>query len=168
MTLTRTCGEHFWPLRYRDDFSAFTNRMMRLETNWPLAGSRWDQYEADHWKHICRWASMRSQTLWRTVEGLMLYLPALECFHQMVRDKNCGVNPSKLLWDAHEAFTCMVCMQNYASFNAGQYLHADELLKRFQRDTRDEIDSRSAPESFQIAFIDYKDKATVGRRLGSG
>ena len=34
------------------------------------------------------WASMRSQTLWRTVEGLMLYQPALDCFNQMVEREN--------------------------------------------------------------------------------
>ncbi|CAJ1419139.1 unnamed protein product [Effrenium voratum] len=130
--------------RYHRDFTAFTSRMkaLTLTPRWPDAGTRWDQYSDSNWESLCKWASMRSQTLWRTVEGLMLYLPALECFHQMVEHEN---KKSKLIWDPAEVFTCMVSMQAYAFFNADQYNHTEQLLQRFKR-------------SFQIAFIDHESK----------
>ena len=36
--------------------------------------------------------------------SLRLYLPALDCFHQMVGQQN---RSSRLRWDAREVFTCM-------------------------------------------------------------
>lgn len=99
------------------------------------------------------WASMRSQTLWRTVEGLMLYQPALDCFNQMVEREN---QRSLLLWDSYEVFTCMVSMQMYAFFDDDQYRHTEELLERFQRPDRA---GQTPWQSFQIAFIDSKEKA---------
>ena len=73
--------------RYHDDFVHFTNRMKSQQADWPDYGTNWEAYQDEHWKHICFWASMRSQTFWRTVEGCMLYLPALERFHEMVKDR---------------------------------------------------------------------------------
>ena len=99
------------------------------------------------------WASMRSQTLWRTVEGLMLYQPALDCFNQMVEREN---QHSRLLWDSYEVFTCMVSMQMYAFFDDDQYSHAEKLLERFQRPGGA---GQTPWQSFQIAFIDFKEKA---------
>ncbi|CAE7941580.1 fksA, partial [Symbiodinium sp. KB8] len=131
--------------RYHDDFLAFTSRTKGLDRSWPDAGSRWDQYTAPaHWEKLCGWASMRSQTLWRTVVGLMYYLPALECFHQMVKERNKD-SAMAPVWDPTEVFTCMVSMQMYAFFEDVQYEHTEILLRKF-------------PRSFQIAFIDHEGK----------
>eukprot|EP00434_Breviolum_minutum_P041306 symbB.v1.2.036746.t1/scaffold5257.1/size29319/3 len=128
--------------RYHAEFIAFTNRLKAQHVDWPDIGTNWDSYNEEHWKHICLWASMRSQTFWRTVEGCMFYLPALERFYEMVS----GIKGEKLLkWDPSAVFTCMGCMQNYANFKPEQFDHADQLLKRF-------------PRSFQIAYIDHEAK----------
>ncbi|CAE8602284.1 unnamed protein product, partial [Polarella glacialis] len=84
---------------------------------------------------------MRSQTLWRTVAGMMLYLDALECHRRVDNRRH---SESRLLWDSSEVFTCMVAMQMYASFKPHQLEHTERLFQKF-------------PKSLQVAFIDSKE-----------
>eukprot|EP00931_Biecheleriopsis_adriatica_P094429 TRINITY_DN6808_c0_g1_i5.p1 TRINITY_DN6808_c0_g1~~TRINITY_DN6808_c0_g1_i5.p1 ORF type:complete len:876 (-),score=146.68 TRINITY_DN6808_c0_g1_i5:164-2791(-) len=114
---------------------------MAADRSWPRAGAKWNEYGAEHWQRLCGWASMRSQTLWRTVVGMMLYLPALECHRQIDRPR---FKQSKLLWDASEVFTCMVAMQMYAFFKEHQLEHTERMFQKY-------------PRSLQVAFIDVED-----------
>eukprot|EP00435_Cladocopium_sp_Y103_P061950 s1579_g23.t1 len=143
--------------RYHEDFVAFTNRMKSQFHDWPDYGTNWAAYQPKHWKHICLWASMRSQTFWRTVEGCMLYLPALERFHQMVEHIH---QDKKMGWDATEAFSCLGCMQRYADFKDHEFAHAEQLLQRFDRRLRGQ---RQAKQSFKITYIEHKPRASGWR-----
>lgn len=124
--------------RYHDEYQAFVARQRAF--GW--TSSRWQQASAKDWEQLCEWASLRSQTLWRTVEGMMLYLRALE-IHHLINYK--CIAESSMAARSSEMFTCMVSMQMYAFFKPHQYAHVELLLQKH-------------PTSFQIAFIDYEDK----------
>lgn len=130
--------------------------MARSDPDFPQSVTRWDSYREKRQKdEVIMWAALRSQTIWRTVEGLMLYLPALNCFHEMVKGRE-RFPGDRLRWDVHEVFTCTVAMQTYSSakFKAHNYRHAHELLDTFRRKlTQAERDQGGVPQSFQIAFI---------------
>ncbi|CAE8584857.1 unnamed protein product [Polarella glacialis] len=127
--------------RYHSEFLAFTSRAINEYAPWPRAGNKWHEYSDEHWVKLCGWASMRSQTLWRTVAGMMLYLDALECHRRVDNRRH---SESRLLWDSSEVFTCMVAMQMYASFKPHQLEHTERLFQKF-------------PKSLQVAFIDSKE-----------
>lgn len=101
------------------------------------------------------WASMRSQTFWRTVEGCMCLAHVLIASGCQVLSASPGTVPSN--GRAHQpslqvevgcfrsgtpfskpssslkVFTCMGCMQQYAYFDRTKLDHADQLLLRFPR-----------------------------------
>jgi hypothetical protein len=97
--------------------------------------------DIDPWSSICEWASMRSQTLFRTVAGMVLYHHALDC-HFEVQKESATVLSSR--WNAGELFTCMITMQRYPEFKADDLKHTNAMLEIF-------------PSSFRIAFIDTTD-----------
>jgi len=134
--------------RFDEEFRSFTSRMQANSTckhiQWPQAGSEWGAYGDEEWEKIAAWASMRNQTLWRTVAGMTLYHLALDCHNQVQREANSKLSSSEV-WDASELFTCMVSMQTYAFFNDEQYKHTNKMLDKF-------------PKSLKIAYIDIEDK----------
>ncbi|CAE7353955.1 ABCA1 [Symbiodinium natans] len=132
------------------------------------AGKVWGKYTDEHWEKLSGsaacvsfWASMRLQTLFRTVAGMMLgaymhhvdvncrllvavvlhYHQALQCHFEAQGDRR-----SKLgqVWDPSDAFTCIVAMQMYAFFNPMQLKHTNIMFRKF-------------PRSMKVAFIDYED-----------
>lgn len=128
--------------RYPDEFAAFTERKQESMS----IGSRWTTYQAEHWEKLCVWASMRNQTLWRTVAGMSLYHSALDCHYRIQGDKLCSMSKA---WDPSSCFTCVVSMQMYKYFNPTQLAHTNQMLEKF-------------PNSLKIAFIDSEDKGPGG------
>ncbi|CAJ1393426.1 unnamed protein product [Effrenium voratum] len=124
-------------IKYVDEFQ-------NLAQNWNVPGGvrNWSRYSPEQWKETCVWASMRLQTLWRTVAGMCKYHDALVLHHELQ-----GTNSSGLLWredDTSEMFQCLVSMQMYAYFTAVQREQVNEMLERF-------------PPNLKIAYIDHSD-----------
>jgi len=130
--------------RYEEEFRAFTSRMSHLNSSWTRAGTAWSEYTSQDWDKLCAWASMRCQTLWRTVAGMTLYHQALDCLHRLQGDRGCAMG-QRDVWKVSEVFTCMVSMQMYPFFTPVQLEHTNRMLEKF-------------PESLKIAFIDFEDK----------
>jgi len=128
--------------RYPDEFAAFTERQQEAMA----IGTHWTTYQDRHWEKLCVWASMRNQTLWRTVAGMSLYHSALDCHYRIQGDKHCSLSKA---WDPSSCFTCVVSMQQYKFFNATQLAHTNRMLEKF-------------PTSLKIAFIDSEDKGPGG------
>ena len=91
---------------------------------------------------------MRLQTLWRTVAGMMLYHPALQC-HYEVQGVGRIVGERKpalaQVWTPNDCFTCIVSMQQYANFEPVRYKHTNQMFAKF-------------PSSLKVAYIDQKDR----------
>ncbi|CAE8613004.1 unnamed protein product [Polarella glacialis] len=132
--------------RYEDEFHAFTQKMMAngAAEEWHAFGSQWSRYSDKQWDKICVWASMRMQTLWRTVAGMCLYHPALQCHYEVQGDRRSRLGQPGI-WDPSDCFTCLVSMQNYKFFNPIQLAHADQMFQKF-------------PSCLKVAFIDCEDK----------
>eukprot|EP00930_Biecheleria_cincta_P034274 TRINITY_DN23700_c0_g1_i1.p1 TRINITY_DN23700_c0_g1~~TRINITY_DN23700_c0_g1_i1.p1 ORF type:complete len:1961 (-),score=292.91 TRINITY_DN23700_c0_g1_i1:88-5970(-) len=131
--------------RYEDEFTAFSTKMSAKRgttRNWTQHGAQWSEYQDWQWDDICVWASMRLQTLWRTVAGMTLYHPALKCHFEVQGDKHCRLGS---VWDPSDCFTCMVSMQMYKFFNSTQLQHTNKMFSKF-------------PDILQVAFIDREDK----------
>jgi len=145
--------------RYEGEFEAFSVRMKsRYDTGtrtssfsapsgWPSAGMEWAAYSPEQWEKLCAWASMRSQTLWRTVAGMTLYHQVLDCHWEIQRERKTPLSDEGV-WDPSELFSCIVSMQLYASFNADQLKHTNKMLEKF-------------PRSLKIAFIDSEQKGSL-------
>jgi len=138
--------------RYAEEFKAFTSRMSHLNPSWTRAGAKWSDYSPEDWNKLSLWASMRGQTLWRTVAGMILYHEALECHFQLQGDKACSMGRSDV-WKVSEILTCMISMQMYAFFDAVQLKHTNLMLEKF-------------PRSLQIAFIDCEEKGEGAKEDG--
>jgi len=132
--------------QYEDEFRAFTSRMQACSSleMWDIASSQWEDYMDHQWDKICPWASMRMQTLWRTVAGMTLYHPALQAHFEAQADRTASLAREDV-WKPSDVFTCMVSMQMYAFFNAVQFKHTNKLFEKF-------------PDSLQVAFIDHSSK----------
>ena len=107
-----------------------------------------EEYTDEQWEKICGWSSMRLQTLWRTVAGMMLYHPALQC-HYEVQGVGRIVGERKpalaQVWTPNDCFTCIVSMQQYANFEPVRYKHTNQMFAKF-------------PSSLKVAYIDQKDR----------
>eukprot|EP00931_Biecheleriopsis_adriatica_P039465 TRINITY_DN22569_c0_g2_i1.p1 TRINITY_DN22569_c0_g2~~TRINITY_DN22569_c0_g2_i1.p1 ORF type:complete len:2009 (+),score=358.66 TRINITY_DN22569_c0_g2_i1:92-6118(+) len=137
--------------KYDEEFLTFANSMLvkyNGGSGWPAAGSQWEDYTEQQWDKISAWASMRMQTLWRTVAGMCLYHPALQLHWEAQADKT-----SKLaqpgIWDPSDCFTCLVSMQMYKFFDKTQLEHTNRMFKKF-------------PDCLKVAFIDCEDKGITG------
>jgi len=130
--------------RFEDEFRAFTARTSQTSPDFTSRATKWSEYTDADWDKLCVWASMRSQTLWRTVAGLTMYHQALKCHYQLQNDRNSSMG-KKEVWDTSEVFTCMISMQMYPYFNATQLRHTNRMLEKF-------------PKSLKVAFIDFEDK----------
>lgn len=132
--------------RYPGEFRAFNERMSQLAPEGWLRGGNWCNYTDEQWEKIGIWASMRGQTLWRTVAGMMLYRAALDCHHRVQGMPNCALAQH---WSPEDSFTCLVSMQQYVYFNKTQLAHTDQMLRKFER-------------SLKIAYIDHVEKGADG------
>ncbi|CAE8594116.1 unnamed protein product [Polarella glacialis] len=130
--------------RYSDEWDAFTEQMIRKSTEDWNKGNEWELYSGTQWEKICVWASMRMQTLWRTVAGMMLYYRALQCHYEIQGDRSSALGRPDI-WNPADCFTCLVSMQIYKFFNATQLAHTNKMFKKF-------------PSSLKVAFIDHEDK----------
>eukprot|EP00933_Yihiella_yeosuensis_P040353 TRINITY_DN34639_c0_g1_i1.p1 TRINITY_DN34639_c0_g1~~TRINITY_DN34639_c0_g1_i1.p1 ORF type:complete len:1965 (+),score=368.55 TRINITY_DN34639_c0_g1_i1:571-5895(+) len=132
--------------KYAEEFHTFSNRMQVKHggSGWPVAGSQWEDYTDQQWDKICAWASMRMQTLWRTVGGMCLYHPALQLHYEAQ-----AYRKSKLadrgVWDPSDCFTCLVSMQMYKFFDKVNLEHTNRMFEKF-------------PDCLKVAFIDCEDK----------
>jgi 1,3-beta-glucan synthase len=132
--------------RYENEFIAFTHRMQVDDPEaWTATGTDWHQYSDEQWKKVARWASMRTQTLWRTVAGMCLYHHALQVHYEVQGD--CGSKMSKV-WNASDVFTCLVSMQLYKSFDDRHLKETNLMLDKF-------------PDCLKVAFIDSEDKGSA-------
>jgi len=131
--------------RYEEEFRAFTSRMQaKSSNNWPTAGSQWAEYTDHQWDKICAWASMRMQTLYRTVAGMCLYHPVLQCHYEIQGDRtSCLARPE--VWDPSDCVTVLVAMQEYKNFDKVKLSHANRMFEKF-------------PSSLKVAFIDWEHK----------
>jgi len=127
--------------RYYDEFRAFCARM-QARSEWS-GGTRWDDYTDEQWEKIRVWASMRMQTLWRTVAGMCLYHPALQCHYDVQRDSTSKLSQPGV-WKPSDVFTCMVSMQIYKTFDNSRLTQTNKMFDKF-------------PESLKVAFIDWED-----------
>jgi hypothetical protein len=128
--------------KHPQEFSAFAER------NHIGSGARWGDYDESQWAEMSTWASMRMQTLWRTVAGMCLYHPALQCHYEVNASMDNGpkarlAHPG--VWDPSECFTCLVSMQQYKFFNNAQIEETNQMLEQF-------------PDCLKIAYIDFADK----------
>eukprot|EP00928_Gymnodinium_smaydae_P041493 TRINITY_DN28077_c0_g4_i1.p1 TRINITY_DN28077_c0_g4~~TRINITY_DN28077_c0_g4_i1.p1 ORF type:complete len:1952 (-),score=281.40 TRINITY_DN28077_c0_g4_i1:28-5328(-) len=131
--------------KYEDEFRYFTSRMQTvMEHDWPAAGSHWERYTDEQWEKVNAWTSMRMQTLWRTVAGMALYHPALQCHYEVQGDKSCSLGQPEI-WSAGDCFSLIVSMQMYHFFNRIQYEHTNKMLAKF-------------PPCVKIAYIACEDK----------
>lgn len=134
--------------RYEDEWHNFDARMQAKNMGGLQAGSNWDDYSDAQWEKICGWSSMRLQTLFRTVAGMMLYHPALQCHYEVqgvgrVRGEK---KPALAdVWTPNDCFTCIVSMQQYGIPGAVNYGHVNKMFSKF-------------PSSLKVAFIDFKEK----------
>lgn len=132
--------------RYPAEYRAFNERMSQLAPeSWPRGGS-WEQYTDEQWEKIGIWASMRGQTLWRTVAGMMLYRTALDCHFRVQGLSNCALTK---VWTPDDSFNCLVSMQQYVHFSKNELAQTDLMLSKF------------AP-SFKIVYIDHLEKGPDG------
>lgn len=148
-------SEHIVPLmswlsqRYEQEFEAFSVRMRSKYASasggpgWPSAGTEWTAYNEEQWEQLCAWASMRSQTLWRTVAGMTLYHQVMDQHWQVQREEKTPLSDVQV-WDPTELFSCIVSMQLYPYFDKDQLKYTNKMLEKF-------------PTSLKIAFIDYED-----------
>lgn len=131
--------------KYKDEFDNFSEKMTSTQyvrgMTWPKAGTDWGKYNDENWEKLSYWASMRLQTLFRTVSGMMLYHNALQCHFEAQGDRR---NKLGVIWDPSDAFTCVVAMQMYTFFNSMQYKHTNIMFKKF-------------PKSMKVAYIDCED-----------
>eukprot|EP00913_Durusdinium_trenchii_P003777 g3498.t1 len=123
-------------IKYMDEFK-------NLAQNFSVPGGvrNWSRYSPPQWKATCIWASMRLQTLWRTVAGICKYHDALLLLHEL--QGTC----SGLLWhpeDTSDVFRCLVSMQLYSYSSSVQREQVNEMLERF-------------PPNLKIAYIDHED-----------
>jgi len=134
--------------RYEDEWLNFDARMQAKSDIQLPHGANWDEYTDEQWEKICGWSSMRLQTLWRTVAGMMLYHPALQC-HYEVQGVGRIVGERKpalaQVWTPNDCFTCIVSMQQYANFEPVRYKHTNQMFAKF-------------PSSLKVAYIDQKDR----------
>lgn len=133
-------------IKYVDEFK-------NLAQNWSVPGGvrNWSRYSEEQWKETCVWASMRLQTLWRTVSGVCKYHDALLLHHELQ-----GLSTSGLKWqreDTRDVFRCLVSMQLYTYFTAVQREQVNEMLERF-------------PSNLKIAYIDHNHLVENGDRDG--
>lgn len=134
--------------RYEDEWQNFDARMQAKNMGGLQAGSDWDAYTDAQWEKICGWSSMRLQTLFRTVAGMMLYHPALQCHYEVqgvgrVRGEKKPVLAD--VWTPNDCFSCIVSMQQYGIPGAVNYGHVNKMFSKF-------------PSSLKVAFIDFKEK----------
>eukprot|EP00931_Biecheleriopsis_adriatica_P013175 TRINITY_DN11451_c1_g1_i1.p1 TRINITY_DN11451_c1_g1~~TRINITY_DN11451_c1_g1_i1.p1 ORF type:complete len:1910 (-),score=325.40 TRINITY_DN11451_c1_g1_i1:23-5515(-) len=125
-------------IRYADEFKNLTN-------GWAVPGgsTKYSRYDVQQWEETCIWASMRMQTLWRTVAGMTLYHDALQMHYKLQ-----GAISSKLRWnrdDSNDCFRCLVSMQLYTYATRAVREHVNQMLERF-------------PSNLKIAFIDHADR----------
>mmetsp|Transcript_74945 Transcript_74945/g.189461 ORF Transcript_74945/g.189461 Transcript_74945/m.189461 type:complete len:1880 (+) Transcript_74945:44-5683(+) len=146
--------------RYEEEFKAFSTRMAKNVSHWPQFGTMWGSYGPQQWKSLNVWASMRSQTLWRTVAGMTLYHQALETHFKLAKDprgfllaSDSASDPKKLNHYVTEMFTCLISMQMYPFFDDVMFGHTNKMLDEF-------------PDSLKIAFIDFEEKGAEAERDG--
>jgi len=134
---------------YGEEFSQFTGRMQAKNGGggWPVAGSQWDEYTDTQWDKINTWSAMRLQTLWRTVGGMCLYHPALQCHYEAQADRSSRLAQPGI-WDPSDLFTCLVSMQMYKFFDQRQLAHTNMMFEKF-------------PDCLKVAFIDCEDKGSM-------
>lgn len=132
--------------KYEEEFLTFSNRMQVKwgESGWPVAGSQWEEYTDQQWNMTAAWASMRMQTLWRTVAGMCLYHPALQCHWEVQADRASSLAKPGI-WNPSDCFTCLVSMQMYKFFDKTQLEHTNRMFAKF-------------PDCLKVAFIDCDDK----------
>jgi len=133
--------------RYHGEFKNFTRRCQK-KGQFPAVGTSWDGYSPEHWDKISVWASMRMQTLYRTVAGMCLYHPALQTLWEAHGDKACSLGRSEV-WDPSSSFTCLVSMQMYKFFPQKMYDDTNRMFRKF-------------PDCLKVAFIDYDEKGFNG------
>ncbi|CAK8993614.1 1 [Durusdinium trenchii] len=143
--------------RYEDEWHNFDARMQAKNMGGLSAGSNWDDYSDEQWEKICGWSSMRLQTLFRTVAGMMLYHPALQCHYEEVQGvgKVRGEKKPALadVWTPNDCFNCIVSMQQYGIPGAVNYGHVNKMFAKF-------------PSSLKVAFIDFKENRSSLKLFG--
>ncbi|CAJ1438265.1 unnamed protein product [Effrenium voratum] len=134
--------------RYEDEWHHFDARMQAKNLGGLRAGTNWDEYTDEQWAKICGWSSMRLQTLFRTVAGMMLYHPALMCHNEVqgvgrIRGER---KPALAeVWTPNDCFNCIISMQQYGIPGAISYSDTNKMFAKF-------------PSSLKVAFIDFKEK----------
>ena len=124
--------------RYHDEYQAFVARQRAF--GW--TSSRWQQASAKDWEQLCEWASLRSQTLWRTVERHDALLACAGDSPPYQLQVHCRVfHGCKVQWDVHlhGVYADVRLLQAAPVCTCGAFV-------------------AEASTSFQIAFIDYEDK----------
>jgi len=135
---------HWLKHTYESEYAAFTSRMQARSEGWPVAGSDWGEYTKAQWDKMNSWASMRMQTLWRTVAGMCLYHPALQCHFEAQADRSSSLARPDV-WDPSECFRCLVSMQMYKFFDQTQIDHTNQMFEKL-------------PDCLKVAFIDCQGK----------
>mmetsp|Transcript_10441 Transcript_10441/g.36655 ORF Transcript_10441/g.36655 Transcript_10441/m.36655 type:complete len:1882 (-) Transcript_10441:161-5806(-) len=140
--------------RYSDEFDSFISRMQD-SAEWkdlPVAGNNWSEYSEKQWDAISMWASMRLQTLWRTVAGMSLYHAVLQCHYEAQADEQSALARADV-WDPSDCFTCLVSMQLYNTFTATQLEHTNQMFNSF-------------PDSLKVAYLDNTEKNVAAESDG--
>lgn len=75
------------------------------------------------------WASLRTQTLYRTVTGFMNYHQAIKLLYRVEQQE--AVDPATEAWMANRKFRLLLAMQRYTSFNKEEKENAEFLLNAY-------------------------------------
>ncbi|KAI8143400.1 1,3-beta-glucan synthase component-domain-containing protein [Fennellomyces sp. T-0311] len=100
------------------------------------------------------WASLRAQTLYRTVSGFMNYARALKILHRIehpelsIEDGDIKPTEEHLDHIAHQKFRYLVAMQRYAKFSPEEAENCEAILREFPQ--------------LQIAFIEEEPNPVPG------
>jgi 1,3-beta-glucan synthase len=94
----------------------------------PLPDGEEAMTQAEALMHMRKWASMRTQTLYRTVRGMMYYEQALDLLLSVQRPKLSREQRKAIV---SSKFQCIVTMQRYFHFDAQMNEAAEELLAEF-------------------------------------
>ncbi|KAI9495793.1 1,3-beta-glucan synthase component-domain-containing protein [Zychaea mexicana] len=111
------------------------------------------------------WASLRAQTLYRTVSGFMNYARALKILHRIehpelaVPDGNIKTTEEHLESVAHQKFRYLVAMQRYAKFTPEEAENCEAILREYPQlliayIEEEPSNTPGAPPTFYSVLID--------------
>ncbi|CAE7418607.1 GSC2 [Symbiodinium necroappetens] len=144
---------------YRQHPSEFDNFKLRTKCGQHLRANDWRSYSADDREQIRDWASLRSQTLWRTVDGLSKCVQAMDSYSDCPNseEKRSGLAAlaAALSLRTDNGFTVVLAIQKYSTFEQGssELMDVERMFEKYGR-------------LLKVAYIDSELSPQEGEQLG--